>query len=618
MARIGMSSTVEYRKRANISEPSSAGDPLAGRIRLARAAITWEGLWPALWPALSVIGLFAVLALSDALPTLPWPVHLAFLVLFAAALLWALWRGGRRFSRPAIGAGRRRLEIASGMTHRPLFALRDELAGGADDPVARSLWVAHRERMRVALRAIRVGWPHPGLAARDPFALRAALLLVLVVAFAGAGDDAFARFKRAVVPGSGSPVPPGVLDLWITPPDYTGLPPMLPHAAADGATTEITVPVGSALLAQVTGGSGAPHLLLDGQDVAFTAVDVAGGLRAWRVGTKIDSGQKLAIQQGRRALGAWSLKLIPDELPTAAFGSEPAPGPRAALRFEYTASDDYGVEAVEAVISRADPAPSIEGQAANPFDAPLTIPLTNSAQQRIKELSGTAHQDLTAHPWAGLKVTIQLRARDALGQVGESKAITMVLPERDFQQPVARAIVEQRKVLITDPISRAEVVRALTAIASVPKQYNDDTVVYLGLTMAAQRLARDTSPEGIDAVQSLMWDTALRVEDGSLSNAERELRALQQQLQDALARNAPDEEIERLMNELQEAINRYLQAMIENALRNPEQMRQPPDRNAMRMEMRDLQRMLDRGGPVGGPRARAAGRGFVFEQHLNI
>src|SRR5204862_389694 len=65
--------------------------------------------------------------------------------------------------------------------------------------------------------------------------------------------------------------------------------------------------------------------------------------------------------------------------------------------------------------------------------------------------------------------------------------------------------------------------------------------------------------------------------------------------------------------ELQEAINRYLQAMIENALRNPEQMRQPPDRNAMRMEMRDLQRMLDRARQMARTGARDAAREMLSQ-----
>jgi uncharacterized protein (TIGR02302 family) len=85
----------------------------------------------------------------------------------------------------------------------------------------------------------------------------------------------------------------------------------------------------------------------------------------------------------------------------------------------------------------------------------------------------------------------------------------------------------------------------------------------------------------------------LRIEDGGLSLAERDLRRLQQELQDALARNAPDEEIDRLMRDMQQALDRYLQAMTEEMQRNPNQQMRPADPSRT-LTSRDLQRMLDR------------------------
>ncbi len=583
-------------------------DPLAGRIRLARAALAWERLWLALWPAVAVLGAFAVLALFDILPALPAWLHALVLAALVGLIGWSMWRARAVFALPAAEAGRRRLEIASGMIHRPLFALRDDLVGGADDPVARKLWQAHRERVRAALKSVRVGWPSPGLPARDPFALRAALALLLVVGLGIAGNDVGHRFLRAVVPGSGGPpVPPGALDLWITPPSYTGLAPLLPHADSDQAAAELAVPAGSALLAQVTGGRGAPKLTVDDQDTAFTTVDnstsAANTLPAWRVGTTVNSGKRLVIKQGRTTLGSWTLKIIPDQPPTVEFAGKPAVSQRAALRLEYKAHDDYGVASVMATVRRSGEVP--EGAPGQPIDIPLSLP-----SQNAKDATGSTYQDLTAHPWAGLPVVVQLHATDATGQTGVSEEVAMTLPERKFQNAIARAIVEQRKVLVTNPDSRALVSRALNAIASVPTQYSEDSVVFLSLTTAAARLMRDQSAEGTDAVQSLMWDTALRVEDGRLSTSERDLRALQQKLQDALANNAPDQEIEKLIQELQQAINRYLQAMMENAMRHPEQM-QPMDRNAMRLNSLDLQKLLDKARQLSRTGAKDAARDLL-------
>src|SRR5439155_171089 len=78
-----------------------------------------------------------------------------------------------------------------------------------------------------------------------------------------------------------------------------------------------------------------------------------------------------------------------------------------------------------------------------------------------------------------------------------------------------------------------------------------------------------------------------------MSLAEREMRRLQRELQDALAKNAPDDEIERLMRELQQALDRYLQALAENLARNPDQAEQSVDPSRV-LTSRALQRMIDR------------------------
>ena len=55
-----------------------------------------------------------------------------------------------------------------------------------------------------------------------------------------------------------------------------------------------------------------------------------------------------------------------------------------------------------------------------------------------------------------------------------------------------------------------------------------------------------------------LWDIALGIEEGDLSLAERRLRDAQQNLADALNRNAPDAEIKKLMDELRKAMQDYM------------------------------------------------------------
>ncbi len=573
---------------------------LVRRLWLARLAVGWERLWPSLWPAVGIAGGFVVVALFDALPDLPGWLHALALVVALGSFAYALVRAWPAFRLPGAEIGRRRLEVASGMDHRPLAGLDDRLVSGASDPLSQALWQVHRARLLAMLGRVRVGLPAPRLSHQDPWAIRGALLVILAVALVVGGADGWRRLIRAVSPGiADASTPPGVLDLWITPPAYTGLRPLLPRHDP-GRQGEIAVPTGSTLLAQVSGGYGVPKLLLDGKATPFAAVDG----KAYRLSTNLSEGRKLAIEQGGGTLAQWSLTVVPDRAPSIGFASAPARTHRVALRLEYEAKDDYGLASVAASIRRAETPQGVDN---SPIE--LGLPL---AGVRLKEAKGTSFHDLTAHPWAGLPVLVTLKATDALGQSGVSEDFALVLPERVFQHPVARAIVEQRKALVANPAEHLVVSRALQAIAGVPSHYFDDVVVFLALKSASVRLLHDGLPGTVDSVQALLWDTALRIEDGRLSLAERELRALQQQLQDALANNANDAEIERLIQELQQAIDKYIESMLEQAMRQSQDRQlQPLDRNAIRIDRNDLQRLLDQARQLARTGARDAARDLL-------
>jgi uncharacterized protein (TIGR02302 family) len=299
----------------------------------------------------------------------------------------------------------------------------------------------------------------------------------------------------------------------------------------------------------------------------------------------LTKGQALSVTQGSATLGRWPIEIVSDNPPTASFVQPPQGTARAALRLEYRAADDYGVEGVKLVIRRA-------GGKTGDNEAKLEIPLPLPGLH-LKEAHATNYQDLSPHPWAGLPVTLSLVATDALGQTGESDPVHMILPEREFTNPVARAIIDQRKELVKDPGSHEAVAEILDDLDKDPGLFRDDTVVYLALRLAALRLRQDDVAAAVAAVVPLLWDTALRIEDGRMSLAQNELRRLQQQLQDALARGAPDEEIDRLMRELNQALDRYLQALAENMQGQPQDGGQPADPSKV-VTPRDLQRMLDR------------------------
>ena len=584
------------RSAGRSTRPGQSGRRLALRLRLARAALVWERVWPAAWAALCVLGILAVAALFDVLPRLPGAAHagtlLLFAIAFAGAVAWGVCAALiGRWPDPIMA--RRRIEAASGLPHRPLEALADRPSAPLDGPAA-ALWAAHQRRMAAAVRRLRVGWPASGLARRDPLGVRSVLAILLLLGAIDAGADWRDRVTRAFTPAfdGGTAAIAASFDLWLTPPEYTGL---APQFLRPGDNETVQVASGSALLAQVHGGGAVPRLAIDGDTSDFAALDK----QNFRFEATLTGGKLLTLSQGGTVLGRWPIEIIPDHPPTIAFAQPPKPTPRAALRLDYQASDDYGVESAKAVIRRQG-----AGAGNAPADAPeeaieLELPLPGL---HLKEAAAVSYHDLSPHPWAGLPVEIRLVATDALGQIGESEPVRMVLPERVFHHPVARAIIDQRKELAKDPGSAEAVAEILADLNKRPVLYQDDTVVYLALRLAEERLRHEAGREAVAAIEQLLWDTALRIEDGHLSIAERELRRLQQALQDALAKGAPDAEIERLMGELKEALDRYLQALAQELQRQPSEAA-PLDPSQV-LTGRDLQRMLDRAGELARSGAR--------------
>src|SRR5205814_2291451 len=170
----------------------------------------------------------------------------------------------------------------------------------------------------------------------------------------------------------------------------------------------------------------------------------------------------------------------------------------------------------------------------------------------------------------------------------------------------------QRRELAKDPASAPAVAEIIGDLNTRPVLYRDDTAVYLALHLAQLRLQQGSDKTTIAGVQQILWETALRIEDGRMALAEQDLRRLQQQLQDALAKNAPDAELERLMHELRQALDRYLQSLAEEMQRNPDAARQPADPSKV-ITGRDLQRMLDRAGELARSGARDQARELLSQ-----
>jgi uncharacterized protein (TIGR02302 family) len=155
-------------------------------------------------------------------------------------------------------------------------------------------------------------------------------------------------------------------------------------------------------------------------------------------------------------------------------------------------------------------------------------------------------------------------------------------------------LIEQRRILALDADAKPLVLTALDALTIAPERFTPETAVYLGLRAIFFDLAHASSDDQLREVVARMWDMAVQLEDGNVSQAELALRQAQDALRQALERGASDEELKKLMDQLRAAMDKYLQALAEEMRKNPQQLARPLDRNTRMLTQRDLKSMLDR------------------------
>jgi uncharacterized protein (TIGR02302 family) len=550
------------------------------RVRLSGLALLGERIWEALlWPFL-VVSVFLIVSLFELWGLLPPLAHRALLGVFALALL-ASFLPVIRLAPPTRQEALRRLERNANIKHRPASSYEDRLGTPPRGETA-LLWAAHRERLGRLVAKLKPSWPTPRTDRKDPYAIRAVLLLVLIVAALAAGPNRWDRLTAAFAPAPRAATALLRLDAWVTPPVYAGIAPIVladgSEPVGSGAETfrALSVPELSVLIVRAHSPQGESVTLVAGKDDGSAPEAVtpkttnSQGLIEFNV--PLTAPGTADVKIAGNTVAQWRFELIKDEPPHISLMGDPTATPRGALGLTFRADDDHGVASAEAKFALVDgkdaglaaPPAAQAGAEPDPLHEPPVMPLP-LPHANGKQIDGRASQDLTAHPWAGLKVRMTLAARDQAGQTGESQPYEFVLPERKFTKPLAKALIEQRKKLVRDPDAADGVARALDALTLGGERVIQDSRVYLALRNAYWRLENDRSRQAIASIVSQLWEVALRIEDGDLPDAERAVKSAQDQLMQALKENAPPEELERLMNELRSALSKYLQAMAEQA-----------------------------------------------------
>lgn len=544
-------------KRRALSE-----DALKRRLRRKRragfAVLLWESLSGSWWRTFFWGLFFAGLFLWRAPSMFGQAGEYGAWLIFTIGLIWFGVRGLRDFHWPRMADVDRRLEQASALRHRPLDALEDQLSH-QDHPDTHILWRANAARARRMITALKIPAPQPRIGGQDPFALRMLALLLCVSGLIAAGPQSAENLRHGMMPYSLSALEGagGTLNIWATPPDYTNMDVIALTGAPDKDTAPI-IPAGSVVKARLHGG------IIPG----FMAPPVlAMGDHTWKM-RKLDDGNwgadaniadATAMQVRRLFMPVWSraYQYKPDTPPVITADAAPRVLEKGELLFRLTMEDDYGVAALETHMSLAD------GEISPVSVADITDhrPLSTQAGRPYQY---DAIFDLAGHVWAGLKVNVTFTAIDRAGQRTATAPITITLPERAFRHPVAQAIILERKNLLEDTLAhRYPVAYRLETIMASPGAYQGDVRVFLALRTAASRLAYARADEDIGPVLSLLWDTALRVEDGNLTHAMRDMRNARHELQKLLNDpNASKDDIAQALARLQNAIGEYMTELV--------------------------------------------------------
>jgi uncharacterized protein (TIGR02302 family) len=588
--------------------PISSGDrSLAGRLALSRLAtrvsMTVERGWPLLLPLLIVASLFLSLSWLGLFPRLPDVARIVLVVAFGIAALAALYPL-RFFKLPSAAEVDRRIEAANQLQHSPVLVQTDR-PSGKESIFSQALWREHQKRMADKLGDLGADLPRARVPERDPWGLRAVAALLLVTAFAFSFGPSGGRLSDGFRAHAARDIVPPRIDAWVTPPAYTGKPPIflttpvIDNNAKQAAAT-FTVPQGSDVSLRVTGGSGEETLSFADKSGNARAIDPTGpqaaAIKAAAVNPatpklrqftgKLTADGTLTLKSGEADLGQWAFAVIPDKPPTIRFVGEPKRAVNGAFELNYQIDDDYGAATAKAVFALVDPAAPGAHPLYGPPEMPLALPRRGGKANAAKTT-----KDLTEHVWAGASIKLSLVATDDAGHTATSETKTIVMPERPFANPLARAVIEQRRLLALDANAKPRVLDLMDAITLRPEDTFDTMSHYLAIMSARSRLKMSDSDDQLRSEVAYLWEIALGIEEGNLSAAEKRLRQAQQALQDAIKRGASDEEIEKAMKELREAMNEFLQEFAERAKQNPNapQMQQ----NGRELRQSDIDRMMD-------------------------
>lgn len=595
---------------------------MARKIRWTKFAMLVEQIWLRAWLPIIIVSVFFITVLFDTWGYLNPLVHRLALALFGLTLI-ASFYPFLSIRWPSDKKALKRLDANSELPHHPAEAFKDHLDPRLATRETRTLWYNFKVRLVEKIRQLRIVPPSPKTYEKDPYAIRMLVLLTVAIGLFLQGGQYGPLINKVFA------LPPLLnvknlrIDAWVSPPAYTGAPPFL---VADGSK-----PIGSetdtknkihkapenAILTIRINGENTQYTTLEslhhtqptGEDAKKNAdasktdnnkakvtkanADTAQISKEYNI--KLSQSDKVSIVVDGIPLREWNFEVIEDQPPVIGLTDIPKAAASRSLNLKYRVADDYGVIGANAHIEDvsfgkdAPKGPITEQN--RPLGDPPIFPL-NLPKANIKADKGETFKDLTSHPWAGLSTNLYLSATDEGGNTSKSPTIRLTLPEYKFTKQMAINIIRVRKQLILNPQHSRKFAWDIDALTRVEKAFENDKALYLGLRLVERRLRIINSRKDKEEIASLLYELARRAEDGELLKAERELRAAEDALRDALRRGADASEIQKRIDDLRKALKKFMAAMARDQKQSASAHRNKRDEQARNLRQQDLERML--------------------------
>jgi len=566
--------------------------------KLARRA-HWHLLWETYAPVLALGILFLIVFLIGASSGFwqrigdPWRLIALFVALF---FLTRSFLHARKVRKPTRSQALRRVERDSGLSHRPMDTLTDTAALGREDILA---WRTHVQRAKSKIANAAPSQLRAVIAPIDKYFLRFVAPCALVLAMmVGAGDN-WERIRASINPTwqAGISAKNARYEAWVDPPEYTGRPP-----SYFKGETKLVAPEGSEFVARISGVKTPPRLIVREGNRTRRISLMRLGPKSFEGRAIVQDNVHASFRIGNESQ-IWKLDVQQDRHPKVKFDTPPEAGKRDKLQFTYDLDDDFGVETLSLVMELVDSPDNKDV---------IDVPLPGSSLRSLEKEPGSL--DLTKHKWAGKKVKGYLSAVDGKNQIGNSEFAEFIVPDKIFVEPLAKAVVEQRGLMLagkteykpvpggksTDvssedkpmfavdrpemTIERAPVEVQRTALlieaaTDKPVGIFEDPTVYMGLRNVYRRIETARSQNDLSGIPEDLWAIALRAEFGVLGDALADMQAAERALNNAMARRAPQREIDALFERYNNAVDRYMEELTKKAIE--EAKKNAGDQNGM-------------------------------------